>query len=413
VFTQHFKPAASVGISALMVALILTSAAPLAAQPSLNVTFGSSFDSFRPVTTASESRQNLAGAVNLEHVFADERGRVFYTLDAGNYDSPGDWSFYLHDTGFSYRFGGADPGNRKLFLTGSFVVRQNGEAWSSAEYTAAGGGLNVELHPRDGTTLRTGYRADYRRFSDLSALTQVEQRGFASLLTSFQTRTTLIAEGQVGMKHYDGVVYTEIVPGTTLDPTALRTGSQGRGMGPGIRWPTTPTYLSTNQDGAAGLVSVMGRVAQSLTDRTGVHGQVTLRRTFGSVSPLLVTTPAGFFEDGVYDDPFASDALFLQAGVKHVFKNAAEIAATGLWADKDYTSAIALDEGGADVSGSPLRWDTVALASVTWTQPLLATKTGAMELSADIGYRFIRHRSNDAFYNYTSHAIGVGFSIGY
>jgi hypothetical protein len=413
VFRQHFKPAACAGISAVMVALILASAVPLVAQPSLNVTFGGAFDSFRPAATASESRQNLAGAVNLEHVFADTRGRVFYNLDAGRYDSPGDWSFYLHDTGFSYRFGGGDPSDRKLFLTGSFVARKNGAAWTSAEYTAAGGGLNAELHPRDGTTFRTGYRADYRQFSDLSALTQLEQRVFASLLTSFQTRTTLIAEGQVGMKQYHGVVNTEVVPGTTVDPTALHAGSQGRGMGPGIRWPTMPTSLSANQEGTAGMVSMMGRLAQSLTDRTGVHGQVTLRRTFGSVPPFLVTTPAGFFEDGVYDDPFASDALFLQAGMKHVFKNSAEISATGWWADKHYTSAVALDDVGAAVSSSPLRWDTVTLGSVTWTQPLLATKTGAVGLSADIGYRFIRHRSNDAFYNYTSHAVGVGFTIGY
>ena len=412
-FRQYFNPAACVGSAIVMVALSLLSAAPLAAQPSFNVTFGSTFDSFRPATTASESRQNLAGAVDLDHVFADERGRMFYTLDAGNYDSPGDWSFYLHDTGFSYRFGGADPDNRRLFLTGSFVVRQNGEAWTTADYTAAGGGLNAELHPRDGTTFRTGYRADYRRFSDLSALTQLEQRGFVSVLTSFQTRTTLIAEGQIGMKHYNGVVYTEIAPETTVDTAAPHSGFQGQGMGPGFRRPTMPTSLSTNQEGAAGMVSVMGRLAQSLTDRTGVHGQVTLRRTFGSVPPVLVTTPAGFFEDGVYDDPFASDALFLQAGVKHVFKNSAEIAATGWWADKAYTSAVALDDMGTVVSGSPLRWDTVTLGGVTWTQPLLATKTGPVDLSADIGYRFIRHRSNDTFYNYTSHAIGVGFSIGY
>jgi hypothetical protein len=413
VFRQHSEAASCVGIFVVMVAVVFGIPATVAAQPSGYVTLGGMLDSFRPVTTSSESRQNLAGAVDLEHVFADERGRVFYSLDAGNYDSPGDWSFYLHDT--SYRFGGSDPGDRKLFLTGSFVVRQNGEAWTSAAYKAVGGGLNTELHPRDNMTFRAGYRGDYRRFDDLSALTQFEQRGFASLLSNFQTRTTIIAEAQVGMKHYDGVTYMEVAPRVTVDTGTPQAGSQGQGMGMGSgnRVPAVPTYLSSNQEGAAGLVSVMGRVAQSLADRTGVHAQATLRRTLGSVPPLLVTTPAGFFEDGVYDDPFASDGLFLQAGMKHVFTSAAELTATGWWADKQYTSAVALDDAGMEVSGSPLRADTVTLGTVAWKQPLLSTKTGAVALSAEVGYRFIRHRSNDTFYNYTSHAIGVGFTVGY
>jgi hypothetical protein len=128
---------------------------------------------------------------------------------------------------------------------------------------------------------------------------------------------------------------------------------------------------------------------------------------------VLVTTPAGFFEDGVYDDPFASDALFLQAGMKHTFASEAEIAATAWWADKDYTGAVALGPDGLDLPGAPLRADRVTLGQVSWTQPLFASRTGAVTLDAELGYRFLRHRSNDSFYNDTSHAVAVGLSIGY
>ena len=395
-------------------ALLLVVSAPLAAQPSVSVTIGSAFDSFRPTTGAAESRRTLVGAMRIDNPFAAGRGRLYYDLAAGNYDSPGDWSYQLHEAGGSFRMSGTDSSNRKVFLTGSMINRRNGDSWTSADYSATGGGLNIELHPRDGATFRAGYRADYRRFGDLSALTQLEHGGFASLLANFQTRTSLIVEGQVGSKRYEGVVYDEAAPVTVIDtvPTTTRGRGFGAGMGPGIRY-TTVSSLSTSERGSAGMLSVMGRIAQSLGDRTGVRVQATARRTFGSVPPLLVTTPAGFFEDGVYDDPFASNAVVLETGITHVFANAAEIAATAWWADKDYTSAVALDAEGAPLSGSPLRRDHVAVGSVTWSHPLFAARTGALALTSEVGYRVLRHRSEDAFYNYTSHALSIGISVGY
>lgn len=382
----HYR---TISVMALFLALTAPLATPLttplAAQPSLSVTLGSAFDAFRPVAGAAESQRNIVGSVSADNVFAAGRARAFYDLDAGTYDSPGDWSYRLHTAGASYRLGGSDSSGRSILLTGALASRRNGDAWTSADYTAAGAGLSVELHPRVGTTLRSGYRADFRRFGDLAALTQTEHRGFVSLLSSFQTRTSVIFEGQLGAKQYDGVVHTESVS----------------------------AYPSSSERGTAGLASVMGRIAQSLTDRTGLTLEATARRTFGSVSPLLITTPAGFFEDGVYDDPFASDGLFVQAGVKHVFASAAELSAAAWWATKDYTSATALDASGVPASGSPLRSDRVSLGAVTWSQPLLAAKTGAIALSAELGYRFTRHRSTDAYYNYSSHALRAGISFAY
>jgi hypothetical protein len=155
------------------------------------------------------------------------------------------------------------------------------------------------------------------------------------------------------------------------------------------------------------------RLAQSLTDRTGAQAQVMMRRTFGTVPAVLITTPAGFFEDGIYDDPFASDGLFVQAGVKRTFAGDAELAATVWWADKDYTGTFALGDDGLGLAGTPLRSDRVTLTQVSWTQPLIPSRTGLVRLSAEIGYRFLQHRSNDVFYNYTSHAFAVGLTIAY
>jgi hypothetical protein len=403
---------------ALLLALTVTPAVPLSArlyaQPSLTLRLGGAFDAFRPVAAPTEARRNLSGRLSVDNVFAAERGRLFYDLDAGSFDSPGDWSYRLHELGASYRVAGADSGHRRLFVTGSLSGRRNGDAWTSADYTAAGAGFNVEVEPTNGATFRTGYRADVRRFSDLSALTQLEQRVFASVIANFQTRTTVIAEGQLGAKHYDGWVFTEVTP-VAIDG-AVTTTTVGRGwragMGPSVRG-TYATTTASSERGTAGMASVMGRIAQSLSDRTGVRVEVTARRTFGSVPPMLVTTPAGFFEDGVYDDPFASDGLFIEGGITHAFASGAELGVTAWSAHKDYASAVALDTAGVALPGSPLRWDRVQLLSVMYRQPLLPARTGALNVAAEIGYRSLRHRSIDAYYNYNSHALSLGLSIGY
>lgn len=386
----------------------------LGAQPSISVTVGSAFDAFRPVAGAAESRRLLVGALSAEQGFADGRGRLAYSLDAGNYDSPGDWSYRLHDIGASFRFAETDTNARQLFLVGSLTTRRNGTAWTSADYSSAGIGMNVALFPRSGVTARAGYRADFRRFGDLAALTQLEQRGFASILTNFQTRTTLIVEGELGAKRYDGLAYETVASGSTeATTTIVRSRGYGAGMGPSVRYPATSFTRATSARGTAGMASAMARVAQSLTDRTGVRLQATARRTFGTVAPLLVTTPAGFFEDGVYDDPFASDALLGEAGIQHDRASGAGLSATLWLAAKHYTSAVAPDSTVASTDASARRWDHVATGSVTWSQPLLASRTGALALTGNIGYRVVRHRSLDAYYNYTAHAVQVGFTIDY
>ncbi|MGE5199538.1 MAG: hypothetical protein ACM3H9_07840 [Rhodospirillaceae bacterium] len=400
--------------SLLAIGLLLAGPVRAAAQTSVNSSVGGSFASYTEGATDSTRRQDVAATAGIEHLFNNQQGRVYYDLDAGTFDSPGDWAYYLNTAGFTYRFGEDDAAARKLYLNGSFVVRKNGDAWAAADYSALGGGLNGEFHPKANTTLRTGYRADYRSFADMSALTQFEQRGFASALANFQTKTTLIAEINVGAKLYDGQVMLAPVAVDVPEGTVLP--AHGRGMGMGPAWRTGAAWSlpqSQDQSGAAGLVSGLVRVAQSLSDMTGVHGQIAFRQTFGAVPPALVTTPAGFFDDGVYDDPFASNAVSGQGGVTRAFTSGAEIAAVVNFADRRYTSTPALDADGSELPGAPLRHDRVWRGGVAWSQPVLGSRTGRAELSVDLGYRFLASSSNDAFYDYTSHGFALGFSIHY
>jgi hypothetical protein len=393
---------------------VLAIAASASAQPSVSSSVGGTFATYGEGTAASTRRQDVAATAGFEHLFNDQRGRVYYDFDGGTFDSPGDWSYYANTAGFTYRFGSEDTGARRLYLNGSLVLRKNGDAWAAADYSALGGGLNGEFHPKSNVTFRTGYRADYRSFSDMSALTQFEQRGFVSIFANFETKTTLIAEANVGAKLYDGQVLLDSIIITAPEAAVSAARGRGMGMGPALRgttaWLAPP---SQDQSGSAGLVSGLFRAAQSISDRTGVHGQVAFRTTFGAVPPGLVTTPAGFFDDGVYDDPFASDAASAQGGLTRAFVSGAELEALVNFADRRYTSTPALDATGSELPGSPLRHDRVWRGGIVWSQPILGSRTGRAALSLDLAYRFIASSSNDAFYDYTSHGFGLGISIHY
>jgi hypothetical protein len=384
------------------------------AQPSVSATFGGTLASLRDGRAATAPQLDVNAAAGVEHLFRSERGRIYYDLDGGTFDSPGDWSYFLHAAGLTYRFGGAEAADRRIFLNASFALRRNGASWASADYSAMGVGLNAEFHPRRGVTLRTGYRVDRRSFQDLAELTQLEHGGFVSLLANFETRTTLIGEIRAGAKSYTGRIDPEAPVASQPVILAPQGHGPGQGMGPGFRTVGMTASQSHTPSGATGLVSGLVRLAQSLSDRTGTYVQTSVRTTFGAVPPELVTTPAGFFDDGVYDDPFASRATAVLIGVNREFgQRGAQLRASASWADRRFTNTRAVDAGWNELPGTPLRMDRVWRGSVSVSHPLFASRTGNAALTLDAGYRFTISSSNDAFYNYSSNGVGLWLSITY
>jgi hypothetical protein len=179
-------------------------------------------------------------------------------------------------------------------------------------------------------------------------------------------------------------------------------------MGPSLR-PGSASSSAARERAAR--VAWLVRVAQSLAERTGLSLQYGGRHGFGSLPTLLVTTPALFFDDGVYDDPYASDAWSARAVLKHQLERLGTARAWGAWERRDYRSTLAYASDG-EVSGA-LREDRLWRAGAEWRVPLLRGSSGAVALDLDVAYAFTAHRSNDAFYDYRSHAVGVSLSARY
>jgi hypothetical protein len=400
----------------LIPALVLAASlgTPAWAQVGLEARLGGSLDSLKDLN-GSDVSGAAAGFVNPEYLFASEHGRVEYTLSGGSYAAEGDWTYLAHRLGGTYQIDLGASDRLRLYASGSADWRRNGEDWAYADYRALGAMGNLEWQPRDTVTFRTGYRFDTRDFPDLAALNQDEHSGFASLNLNLQTRTTLIGEVRFGAKAYEGetpvtIVEQPVEASGMPSPAGRGSSGAGRGLTAGVR--TVVTYGEPTGEDARQL-TWLARVAQSLGNRTGLSVQYHQRTTSGRVPPALVTVPPLFFDDGVYDDPYASDARTASASLKHNFAGGAVAQAYGYRQDKDFNSAVALGADGLPLAGEPLREDRITRAGLELSLPFLRSRTGAVALDLEIGYVYTDARSNDAYYDYASHALGVGLTLAY
>jgi hypothetical protein len=246
--------------AAVLLAAFVGVSVPASAQPTLDLSVGSSLQTLETSALAGrETQSSLGGGAGVGLDFVGGHGHVGYALDAGSYASAGDWSYRLHRLDGRYRLD-LSPGTR-LYAGVDGALRRNGDAWADADYDALGAFVNLEAAPRAGLTLRTGYRVDRRLFGAMPSLDQTEHGVFASLLVNLPSRTTLIAEVRPGLKGYrgetvlagSGVVDPEYGRVPSTDGAADGSAGQGRAgrgtggaMGPGAR-PAAPSFAPASR----------------------------------------------------------------------------------------------------------------------------------------------------------------------
>ena len=427
----HARPhraAATVTLCAL--ALLCLAPSGASGQPSMSGVITGAFDHVeKSVATTEDASTAPAGTLDFEHLAFEERLRLFYTMDGGTFSGDGDWHYLTHYGGARHAFD-LSP-DARLFVGGTATVRVNGDSWSTANYNAVGGFANLQWS-RGTSTLRAGTRVDARRFADEAALDQNELNVFGSVLRSFQTRTTVVGEITWGAKRFTNGALVTVQPlatetGATDIPAGAgpNGGAAGNGRGNGgagvsatghtgaqaAMWRLPMSSSSTSND-AATQVTVFGRVAQSLADRVAISFEASRRNAGGVVAPAVVETPEMLIDDGVYDDPYASDATIWRTGLKYSGPSG-RILEGGFsrWL-KFYEATPALDASGTAIPGV-LRDDRIWRADVIWREPIAPGRTGLASLAFVTTYSFMDSSSTDAYYNYDAHRLRVGVSVTY
>ena len=420
-------------VHVLAFTLVLATVTVAAAQPKVDITVGQSLDAWTAQGNDSNERRAVLAAA-IDQAFADARGRVWATSDLFTYSTPGDWTSLQLASGGSWTLTLSED-RSAIYVGGSGMLRRNGDAWDAANVAAGSAFANIAFTPRPTASVRAGYTIDVRGFDDIASLDHVQQGAFVSGLVNLPSRTTLVGEVILGAKHYAGEDAAGAMrAGGTLqagtgDPgsAGIATGAPaGNGMGAGgtmgngqngaaqsLRPLTTGAAHLAGATGpvTARLVTVFGRVAQSLAIRTSVSLEVMHRATFGELPPAVITTPVELFEDGLYDDPFASDATDVRFTLKHIFANRIEMQLTGAYLDKPFrmTPAYAAD-GDYRLDGA-MRHDRVTRVGVATSIPVAPARTGPWDVALLVRADYVSHASNDAYSQYTSRTLTIGTTV--
>jgi hypothetical protein len=398
--------AETIGVALLLVAAASTHAA---AQPGFTVTLGRAHNAFSD-GEATDSEQTTTAAVLAEQYSFDERLRLFYSLDSGSFTTPGDWTYLEHAAGTSWRFGAADESRPALFVGATGTWRTNGVSWTAADFRGFGAFANVEWRPRPTGVMRAGYSLDIRNFAEVDELDQVEHDIFSSFLANLPSRTTLIGEVHVGAKSYKAGARVE--SGIASGSEARGGAGTGRGPGSWLGEGTAGAISVAQGSGSAARVLLLGRVAQSLSDRAGLSLQYSRNISSGAVPDALVVSPVLFVDDGVYDDPFASNARNWRAALK-VLGRGMQVDVVGLLSRKDYREMPAISGDGQPLADAALRADRIGQVGVSWTLPALTRGASPIRVRPNLEYWLTRRRSNSEPFNYESHAAAVAVVVSY
>ncbi len=416
------------------VVAVFATAALATAQPKVDITVGQSLDAWTAQGGDSNERRAVLAAA-IDQAFADARGRVWASSDLFTYSTPGDWTSLQLASGGSWTLTLSED-RSAIYVGGSGLLRRNGDAWTAANVTAGSAFANIAFTPRPTASVRAGYSVDVRRFDDIASLDHVQQNAFVSGLVNLPSRTTLVGEVTLGAKHYAGGDGAGAIAAGS-DPLAGRVdvgwtgagtetpagngmgagGAMGNGQTGGAQSLRPSTTVGAHMAGATGpvtarLVTVFGRVAQSLAMRTSVSLDVMHRATFGELPPAVITTPVELFEDGLYDDPFASDATDVRLTLKHIFANRVDVQLTGAYLDKPFRMTPAYADDGDYRPDGALRHDRVTRVQLATSIPVAAARTGAWDVALLVRADYVSHLSNDVYNQYTSRTLTVGATVG-
>lgn len=377
------------------VVLVSCFSAPALAQPAGAVTLQIPVQHTSAAGEPDETAPIVAGSASLEHWFSQERGRVFYEVELDRFQTNDAWATWLHNAGAVRTF---EVGKTIVDIGAAAFWRANSGGWADAGFH----GVNVQSglrHDLAAGSLTAGYNFYLRNFSHAPALDQAEHYSNVRALANLPSRTTLIGAASVGWKRYEGDGVE------TVETTTTSNMGRGQGRRDMLLRPVT-VYSRTEGMASRTLWTWSARVAQSLTDRTGIWLEHEQRRTAGDPPPALVWTPPLFYDDGVYDDPYAIDAGTWRAGARHVFARGDEL---GVWTSRslrDFVGLGVFDDSGAVVDE---RSDTLVRSGIDVS--IVLQSTSRLDLVMLGGYGYVWNESNDRAETYRSHVGSIGLSI--
>lgn len=316
-----------------------------------------------------------------------------------NYYYNGSWFLYQdnalrnfssHGIGLDYftSFGKDDKHNFYFGADGS--LRLNGEDYNYYDYNQLFAYTNLRFD-LEGFFIKGGYNFRYRSYTNLPDLTNYQNVVFLQANKSFDTRTTLILEADLGHKSFAGQDFL----------SATSSGGHGQGRMSASAATTISEIPSLSQ------TVLLARITQSLHDKIGLFVQY--RQQFSLTDETDFVNADGYYQDEeLFDDPFSYESKSYSTQLTWVLPWSMKIKVGGALLSKNYISEQAFTAAEDTLGLGGIRLDDRSNYYINFSKALFINRPWVKSLHFNLDYNYIRNESNSFWYEYKNAVIGGG-----
>ncbi len=379
------------------------------AQWTKSISVGTSYDdnAFRNHAALSDYATQLSAYLARDYGSENWQSRLFYRGSFSIFAEYDERSYHYHQIGIAWSRILSEKGNSLNFgVNGS--LRANGEVYDYYNFKDASGYGNVKLKIGPSSLTNLGYRLRGRRYSNLPELDYTEHYFFTRFTHFFQTKTTFMIEGNYGRKTYREQVTDGSFSQWDMDDYGHHQGGRGHWNG----WSQFDENSTVNSKPSVGQLLGQIRLAQSITNTTGLSTEFVVRRNPGDGIRYLSGQVSGYTtEDELFDDRYGYESEEVGATLTQLlpwqvtFKAGLE----SKW--KNYVDRPALDLNGETLPTGELRKDKQLLTWLSLTKSF--TMLGGKSVSLMGEFYWIDNKSNDLYYDYQVSLISLGITTSF
>jgi hypothetical protein len=241
----------------------------------------------------------------------------------------------------------------------------------------------------------------YNTYPELSQIDNLEINGSLRINKSFETRTTFIMGGSLHYKKYTSSY-------SYIDTLSISSGSaSGQGMNTGMQ-----SVLQSIEVPAPSVSQFQYwvRIAQSLTQSTGVAAQIRSRINIEGATRTLPGLPFNYNQESeIFDDPMGYELQSIGVELTQILPAQIIMKASTYLGEKKYTAQgiyVNQDTFNSEI----LRADKYQTAHMSLRKNFLIDKT---RLGVELWYRWYKNSSNSYWYNFNNHYGSVSLNLNF
>jgi hypothetical protein len=376
-------------------------ASSLLAQFSTGLEISSTFDDnvFRSPESTEDMITDLD--IDLGYSFKNSTFRIFYNGNLILFRNLKERNLSLHRLGMSYFLPFGSEDRHTLFIGANGLTRIDGEEYNEYDYNQLYLYTNIRFD-FDIIFLKAGYNFRYRDYSNLPELNNIRHYIFLQSNKSFETRTTLILEADLGYK-----AFTSPVLSTTLQEFSGGGGRNGHGSGIPMDSSSSIPVTHSTEIPPMGHIILLARVSQSIFENMGIFFQY--RKQINLSDQITSITGNNFYQDEeLFDDPFSYESEGLSTQLTWMMPWSMRLKLGGSFIDKNYIEETAYTSIEDSIGSGGLRIDDQKNLHLNITKTFSIKKKWLNALSLNLYIGYTENKSNSYWYNYTNRVMGGG-----